>query len=619
MSTGTPTAQEPCAQVGVYQRQYQAANPGATSFTLPAVPLVKEDTLAVLTGLQARVQWQSTLHWVKDPPAHWPLPPVDIIREIDFEWKLVDLLNSVHDGHFTFLPDAYFVFTFLNLQPIISLSTDGKQLPEIYLYNDLEPVAQGEGWEPSPIVKINGTEAVSWLSERAFNGTMTFLDLDALYNGLFHSISAYSISAPLNQTVGYFALPGFSRFWGSSINLEFKNGSKSSIPIEALTAQDFSNVIDGESFYQTFCNTTVKTMAAANGSSASTSQQTSTTTPDATTQIPQYPSAIAISDDGSLASYFLEDEPSVAVLAVLGMSETAQLSTQQTLSWFLQRCRETNKTRLIVDVSQNGGGTIAVAYDIFKQLFPTLEPYLGAQLRAHEQANILVNYFTRIAQQVEKQQPGNVTALKDAAGYQSFDVSVLYNDGGVLFQSWEQPFGPVQVHGGNFTNQYQLDLSNADYDEATGGIVVTGYANNSNVAPQPFLPENIMAFSDGFCGSACTIFMHLLKYQGKVKSIVAGGRPQTGPQQAIGGVKGSQVEGLSTILGLVQYFYQTASPEEIKKANQTALKDLADYGNTLLLRDTQGLVQVNFQNAIAQYDQSQTPLQFVYEAADCRL
>ncbi|KIW97009.1 uncharacterized protein Z519_02400 [Cladophialophora bantiana CBS 173.52] len=278
-----------------------------------SVLLVKEDTLAVPTGLQTWVRWQSTLHWVKDPPAHGPLPPVDLVgglqeltekvedgtiaREIDFEWKLVDLLTSVHDGHFAFLPDAYFVFTFLNLQPIISLSTDGKQLPEIYLYNDLEPVSQGEGCEPSPIIKINGTEAVSWLSERALNGTMTFQDLDALYNGIFHSISAYSISAPLNQTVGYFALPDFSRFWGSSINLEFKNGSKSSIPIVAFTTKDFSNVIDGESFYQNFCNTTVKIMAAANGSSASTSQQISTTTPDSA-QIPQYPSAIAISDDG---------------------------------------------------------------------------------------------------------------------------------------------------------------------------------------------------------------------------------------------------------------------------------------------------------------------------------
>ncbi|KIW97010.1 uncharacterized protein Z519_02401 [Cladophialophora bantiana CBS 173.52] len=255
------------------------------------------------------------------------------------------------------------------------------------------------------------------------------------------------------------------------------------------------------------------------------------------------------------------------------MSETAQLSTQQTLSRFLQGCRETNKTHLIVDVSQNGGGTIAVAYGIFKQLFPTLEPYLGAQSRAHEQywrVDILGSYFTRIARQVEKQQPGNVTAPNDVGGYQSFDVSVLYNDSG--------------VRGDNFTNQYQLDLSNADYDEATGGIVVTGYANNSNVAPQPFLPENIMAFSDWFCGSACTIFIHLLKYQGKT----------------IGGVK-------DCFTGRNQ------------KANLTALKDLADYGNTLLLRDTQGLVQVNFQNAIAQYDQSQTPLQFVYEATDCRL
>jgi hypothetical protein len=37
-----------------------------------------------------------------------------------------------------------------------------------------------EGWNPSPVIKINGTDVLTWLSQKAFNETMTHQDLDAL-------------------------------------------------------------------------------------------------------------------------------------------------------------------------------------------------------------------------------------------------------------------------------------------------------------------------------------------------------------------------------------------------------------------------------------------------------
>ncbi len=134
-----------------------------------SVPLVKDDALSLLTGLRAWFQWQSTFLWIKIPPAEWPFAPVDLAAgvqtlsdqvqngtltsEIDFEWQLVDLINSVHDGHLTFTPDTYAFFFYLNpLGSLVSVSTDGKQSPEIYLYGkhsfinssrtDAKPVSQ---------------------------------------------------------------------------------------------------------------------------------------------------------------------------------------------------------------------------------------------------------------------------------------------------------------------------------------------------------------------------------------------------------------------------------------------------------------------------------------------
>jgi hypothetical protein len=58
-----------------------------------------------------------------------------ITNEIDFEWQLVDIITSARDGHFTFAPDAYSVFAYFNpIGSLVSVSADGKQLPEVYLY-----------------------------------------------------------------------------------------------------------------------------------------------------------------------------------------------------------------------------------------------------------------------------------------------------------------------------------------------------------------------------------------------------------------------------------------------------------------------------------------------------
>ncbi|OAP57019.1 hypothetical protein AYL99_09131 [Fonsecaea erecta] len=645
-TTGTPTTQEPCAQVSAFSSQYKAASPSAPYVPVPpdmayacqqSVPLVKEDTLAVLTGLKALVEWQSTLIWVKNPPANWPFAPADLVgglqdltekvedgtitQEIDFETRLVDLISAVHDGHLNYIPDAYSVFNYENLQlPIVSVSSDGKQLPEIYALADMlaQQAGAAEGWTPSPIVKVNGTEVVPYLSQMAFNGTMAHQDLDALYNRIF-----FSPLATADSDSGYFSAPFLSRFWGSSVAVEFKNGTQASFPITAVLLYDFTDVVDGESFYQTFCNATVKAMASASASATATAQPTATAAPDPEDALPFYPTAVAITDDGTLAGYFLDDEPSVAILAIHAMSNDG-VSSQQTLAHFLQQCRQENKTHLIVDLSQNGGGLIELSYDIFKQLFPTIQPYLGAQLRAQEQVNILGEFYTPIVQQARQQGDLDTTDMTTPifqGEYSTFDSSTFYNDSGLPFPSWADYYGPVQVHGDNFAHQYQLNLSDVGYDERTSSMIPFGYANNSKIAPQPFLSENMVIFGDGYCGSSCTILTHLLKYQGKVKSIVIGGRPQTGPMQGIGGTKGCQVLPLPNILTAVDVFYQNASADAITAANKTGLKDLADQGPTLLLRQdaTIGAVEINLLNAIAQYDESQTPLQFVYEAADCRL
>lgn len=104
-----------------------------------------------------------------------------------------------------------------------------------------------------------------------------------------------------------------------------------------------------------------------------------------------------------------------------------------------------------------------------------------------------------------------------------------------------------------------------------------------------------------------------MKDQG-VRTIAFGGRPQHAPMQGLGGVKGSelfdfpsyatQIEGSEPVLSLFKEDFQD-------RWNSTMPLPMKEFP----LRLSSG--GVNFKNSYSRHD-DQTPLQFVYEAAECR-
>jgi hypothetical protein len=249
-------------------------------------------------------------------------------------------------------------------------------------------------------------------------------------------------------------------------------------------------------------------------------------------------------------------------------------------------------------------------------------------MRAQPQLNVLGSFYTTVATQEFEEEPGNYNDFENSGGYSFFDAATSLDEAGNGFQSWSALYGPRADHGDYFTNVIRRNVSDPNYDEqATGfGIVVSGYGNRSDLAPQPFKSENMILLTDGQCSSTCTTFGHMMKWQGKVKSITMGGRPQNGPIQYIGGVKGNQVYNLPQLGEFVFPFYANADHAAIETANTTGLKTLADLGEYVQLRsayptgaESTSAVSFNLMSSIAEGDETSTPLQFVYEAADCRL
>lgn len=121
---------------------------------------------------------------------------------------------------------------------------------------------------------------------------------------------------------------------------------------------------------------------------------------------------------------------------------------------------------------------------------------------------------------------------------------------------------------------------------------------------------------DGLCGSSCASLHEELKNIAGVKSVVVGGRPRNGPMQALGGTKGGSPMELNKIVSAAGGMYNAT--EELGIAGYDDLKPYL-WPQPLMTRVGDDWSSIQIQDQIRKGDPSQTPLQFIYEAADCRL
>ena len=280
-------------------------------------------------------------------------------------------------------------------------------------------------------------------------------------------------------------------------------------------------------------------------------------------------------------------------------------------------------------------GNAILGYDTFKQVYPQAdqEPFGGTRFRANDAikaAYQLTGDF--IANKTFVQ--GNQTAFVQAFGRGTTSDDILGITASFNFQhqldidnkaigTSDAAFGPQTANGDQFTTTIRYNFSDP-VSTSYQGFSVIGFDQNKNETstPQPFKAEDMVMLHDGMCSSTCAIASELLKNQGAVRTIAVGGRPQEGPMQGVGGTKGAQVFSWDDIQLRMQATYFLGSPE------QQAQWDTMDLGKTafatqLFKRSAYqgGRVAggVNLKDNLRQNDASGTPLEFMYEAADCRM
>lgn len=640
----------PCAQVAALV----AAQPkDGTDPTVPAqlameclvsVPFHQGPALKLIESTRIYLQWQSTTAWLKDPPKEYAEKvrgPFDLwgqwenIRnkvragsyknEYEFGLDVYELFHAPHDSHLLYVPDSFgSAFLFGRPMSLVSVSSDGQEMPKPYVQQDIVDESLGDiSWTPSPISKINGQDAIAYLEDWAEHGR--YHDRDALYNELFYGLPALSL-APGTFPIGNFAGDGRSRWHypGPTTDFLFENGTTRSYEnMATVQLPHFNNVTDGESLYQVWYTGNPPLPQPWPPIPTPTNQSASAETP---LPAPGYPPPVVRQVDNLIRGYYLDKETSdVAVLAIPDfVSYGGHQSFQDTAVEFLRRAKQDGKKKLIIDLQHNSGGTILLAYDMYKLLFPTLIDHAAAdRARAFEDLYIAGTEWSRFSKAFTRtnlsyeEDPALYGQLQIVSNWLNYESNLDVNS--KPFPSWDAFFGPVQAKGDNFTNLFRWNLGDV-MTRFNGYVDIHGYGPLASYNTTPFDAADIVVVTDGICASTCAVFAELMRQRAGVQFVALGGRPRPGLTQHIGGTRGTQGVSLPGVRSIANdtITFTNSSLAESQELNKTVLGQYWEqtFFDRAALFSAGG---INFRDAIRDGDETQTPLQFVYETADCRI
>jgi hypothetical protein len=509
------------------------------------------------------LQFQSTLAFLKDPPPGYQQPAVDVSEvlqqiqsnvtagnyknQYSFEVDIQRLVNRMHDSHVTLGAGILDAFTFISPYSIVSVSVDGKELPEIYIAEDLLQ-SQLEGWPASPVATINGQDVIEYLTQFAELNSNGLLEPHADWNALMDNPALW-ISGDLS------VIQSAKFYPGDEINCVFKNTSEATTYWLAIynELQDTGPLTTAGDFYNYFALGLLPASydpdkqwwpsLEADPTSENSTSTNSTIYDQYTTVCSQgnpsnpnwcvesygaYPNNPAVAQPGlsvilgGVVTGYFYDDISTGVLSIPSFYQYNDNIEQFGLAvaHFIGNATEKNISRVVVDLQSNTGGNVYLAYNTFKNFFYQMDPYAASRIRSHELADVLGNTYSTWWKELEDDLDGNGGANEVNYNYTAADEWVINNRvnaaTGQKFSSWSEYSGHVSELGDSFslavskhTNrivpwsnklQQRYNLSDEVFDSAAfGGWVPYGYGiatPDEAPAPQVWAPEDIVIVSD---------------------------------------------------------------------------------------------------------------------------
>ncbi|KAJ5093605.1 hypothetical protein N7456_009466 [Penicillium angulare] len=618
-----------CGQINQRFKNYN----GSTALEIPgelgleclhSMPFESERAVKFVKEYRKWLLFQSDLELLKNPPAGYQMPPTDLIGILDniekkaadndyksqyeFDSAIQKMLASAFDGHLNIQLCSSTIMVFSNNVPLISISTNGTTIPEVYTITDAKGL-QTHKDKVSPIVSINGEDVESYLGKISLGDNSQ--DYDALYNAVFPS-NPYSLDVDGGYSFKELGLFSESQVWtGAYHTLHFANGS--SQVVDTVVNVKHWEWKSGKDLYEALCLPLGSTSSkrSVKASSKVTPKIVDKLAPKISkrSQVPApkgYPKPSSRTSDNSALTFFPEDSPleDTAVLAIPNFEPEDIESFYNVTRDFVKTAAKKNKKKVIIDLQGNGGGIIAAGWNTFRLFFPDQPLYSANRFRATEGVNFMGEALSRLP---VKDEEGSILSWKGS-------VKPDQKEG---FDSWGDLFGPNEFLGMNSSSLFAVNLTLLSYPDYNYGMPVSGYGEMPlDPKTQYFDPEDIILITDGICASTCTIFTELMKGQG-VRTIAFGGRPQVGPMQGMGGIKGSMVYDISDLASDLKQAKELAnssallSDEDLEKWDKYVPTPLDDWSYTV------DSARVNIINAFGPTN-DHVPRQYIYEAAECR-
>ncbi|KAJ0372143.1 hypothetical protein COL26b_009301 [Colletotrichum chrysophilum] len=576
-----------------------AVRPSLAFDCLRSVPVDVERDVTLVKYLRPWLEFQSTVGILQNPPEGYLYPGVDIFggltnitqilkaggyqSQLDFASDLYRLINvKPRDGHLVITPVIGTLFSFETPALFVSISEDGIANPKIYLHSDYEKSVEQE-YIASEVVRFDSVPIVDHVQQRAVDNSRD-QDPDAAYNSQLYSAALANV---LETT-------GARQF----LVIEFANATKATIANIAWVATNFSGINSAEAVHERF---------EVPGKTGETEVPIRHVRSGFAPALAGYPEAFVIHEDRYQSGYLfnesaLKDTAVLAVNLFISPNQTGGgtilpsdvladlLDFSRVSAEFVETSKKQGKSRLIIDLQGNGGGLAWNAISLYATLFPNnSKAHMKMRVRAHP----LLNWAGTILGKMG----ADVKTMPYPVGSSGFLDKDLKN-----FTDWSSFYGPEKIGEDEYTNIIQPQEVSYASDGLPGIFTI----------PEPwFKPEDTIIVTDGHCASACAYIVGIMTRELGVQVVAMGGRPIDAPMQAVGGTKGGPV----IALGSYQKLWPALGP--VKPPEGIEVTPFAEADPPLAGMPTDGWT-VNSANVYPNDDLG-APLQFHYEAANCKL
>lgn len=345
----------------------------------------------------------------------------------------------------------------------------------------------------SPVTLINGVGAEAFVEE--LSNSAGFQDPDARYNSLMTNVPN-GLTGGDNINFGtfgeYATFPGVHEF-----NMTFANGSTASFPLRGQIRGSVGNFTftTGEELFQGVCAQTKSTDSSSkklkrDENMVALSKRQDDTKPLAAPS--GFPKPVVRDPFNLVVGYFPdEDELKDVAVMTVGSFGSGEISDAEITTFavkaqeFVEKSVSAKKSKMIIDLTQNPGGTVVSGFALVSIFFPNMTIFSSTRIRSVPETQYIFETASRVKDK-------DIQAVYDANGL--LISTLVQPDQTTTFQSASDFLGPFDLL--NVPSTATSAENNFRLNNATDTpINIFGTGGVLNGTEPPYQPEDIIIVS----------------------------------------------------------------------------------------------------------------------------